>query len=270
MGSGHARGIEGMDESMDERLDGMDKIMEKSAGETRDVLKKRAVIILSGGLDSTTCMGYAQEEQYELFPITFDYGQRHKMEIENARQVAAYYGAAARHKVISLSFLHDFGGSALTDDNIEVPVSAIPVPESDKPVSDIPVTYVPGRNLLFLSIAASYAEVIGAEAIYIGVNALDYSGYPDCRPAFIHKMEEVIATATKAGVEGRVTRIEVPLIYLSKADIIKEGIRMEVPYHLTTSCYLGDQAACGECDSCHLRLKGFAEAGVKDPIVYKT
>ncbi|HEY0828760.1 MAG TPA: 7-cyano-7-deazaguanine synthase QueC, partial [Bacilli bacterium] len=225
----------------------MDKRTYKSTEEILDDQKKRAVVILSGGLDSTTCMGYAQEEKFELFPITFDYGQRHKMEIENARQVAAYYGAAARHKVISLSFLHDFGGSALTDDNIEVPVSekfespksVTVVPESDKPVSGIPVTYVPGRNLLFLSIAASYAEVIGAEAIYIGVNALDYSGYPDCRPAFIQKMEEVIATATKAGVEGRVTRIEVPLIYLSKADIISEGIRMKVPYHLTTSCYLG-------------------------------
>lgn len=256
----------------------MIKMVKKSAGEAGAVPEKRAVIILSGGLDSTTCMGYAQERLYELFPITFDYGQRHKMEIENARQVAAYYDVATRHKVISLSFLHDFGGSALTDDKIEIPVSEkfASSPEikqmdnrDESHVSDIPVTYVPGRNLLFLSIAASYAEVIGAEAIYIGVNARDYSGYPDCRPAFIHKMEKVIATATKAGVEGRITSIEVPLIYLSKADIIKEGIRMEVPYYLTTSCYLGKQAACGECDSCHLRLKGFAEAGLKDPIVYR-
>ncbi|MDB5054899.1 MAG: queC [Bacilli bacterium] len=223
---------------------------------------KKAVIILSGGLDSTTCMGLAQEQGYELYPITFDYGQRHRIEIENARKVAAYYGVEQRLKVISLGFLRDFGGSALTDDTIEVPHGEI------EETSEIPVTYVPGRNLLFLSIATSYAEVTVAEAIYIGVNALDYSGYPDCRPEFIHKVEEVVALATKIGVEGNKLQIATPLIQWTKADIIREGLRLKVPYHLTTSCYNGQIEACGECDSCRLRLKGFADAGLKDPIAY--
>ncbi|WP_282936679.1 7-cyano-7-deazaguanine synthase QueC [Paenibacillus sp. RC67] len=226
---------------------------------------KRAVIILSGGLDSTTCMGIAQAEGYDLFPITFDYGQRHKVELENARQVAAHYGVADRHKVISLGFLKEFGGSALTDESIDVPDMT---KEQDKSESEVPVTYVPGRNLLFLSIATSYAEVTGAEAVYIGVNALDYSGYPDCRPEFIHKVEEVMALATRVGVEGVPMRIETPLSEWTKAQIIREGMRLNVPYHLTTSCYNGQKEACGVCDSCRLRLKGFAEAGEKDPIPY--
>lgn len=225
---------------------------------------KKAVVILSGGLDSTTCMGIAREQGYELYPITFDYGQRQKREIENARQVAAFYGVSDRHKVITLGFLKEFGGSALTDETIEVPKAG----ESGAVDSDIPVTYVPGRNLLFLSIATSFAEVIGAEAIYIGVNALDYSGYPDCRPEFIHKVEEVMALATRVGVEGGPIRIETPLIHWTKADIVKEGTRLGVPYQLTTSCYNGQEEACGECDSCRLRLKGFAEAGSKDPVPY--
>ncbi|MCS7460115.1 7-cyano-7-deazaguanine synthase QueC [Paenibacillus doosanensis] len=227
---------------------------------------KRAVIILSGGLDSTTCMGLAKEQGYELFPITFDYGQRHKVELENARQVAAYYGVADRHKVISLGFLKDFGGSALTDETIAVPDMTKPQEEAD---SEIPVTYVPGRNLLFLSIATSYAEVTGAEAVYIGVNALDYSGYPDCRPEFIQKVQEVMELATRVGVEGKPLRIATPLGQWSKAEIIRQGMRLNVPYHLTTSCYNGEAEACGVCDSCRLRLKGFAEAGETDPIAYK-
>lgn len=226
---------------------------------------KKAIVILSGGLDSTTCMGIAKAQGYELYPLTFDYGQRHKSEIENARQVAEFYGVAQRHKIVSLGFLKEFGGSALTDESIEVP----PAGESGPVDSDIPVTYVPGRNLLFLSIATSYAEVTGAEAIYIGVNALDYSGYPDCRPEFIRKVEEVMALATRVGVEGGPMRIETPLIHWSKADIIREGTRLGVPYQLTTSCYNGQDAACGECDSCRLRLKGFAEAGLTDPIPYR-
>lgn len=226
---------------------------------------KKAIVILSGGLDSTTCMGIAKAQGYELYPLTFDYGQRHKSEIENARQVAEFYGVAQRHKIVSLGFLKEFGGSALTDESIEVP----PAGESGPVESDIPVTYVPGRNLLFLSIATSYAEVTGAEAIYIGVNALDYSGYPDCRPEFIRKVEEVMALATRVGVEGGPMRIETPLIHWSKADIIREGTRLGVPYQLTTSCYNGQDAACGECDSCRLRLKGFAEAGLTDPIPYR-
>ncbi|CAG7650921.1 7-cyano-7-deazaguanine synthase [Paenibacillus allorhizosphaerae] len=226
---------------------------------------KKAVVILSGGLDSTTCMGIARDQGYDIYPITFDYGQRQKREIENARQVAAYYHTAGRHKVISLGFLKEFGGSALTDESIDVPEAGHMGPVD----SDIPITYVPGRNLLFLSIATSYAEVIGAEAIYIGVNALDYSGYPDCRPEFIRKVEEVMALATRVGVEGGPIRIETPLIHWTKAEIIREGNRLEVPYHLTTSCYNGQEKACGVCDSCRLRLKGFEENGSKDPIPYR-
>ncbi|CAG7624722.1 7-cyano-7-deazaguanine synthase [Paenibacillus solanacearum] len=226
---------------------------------------KKAVVILSGGLDSTTCMGIARDQGYDIYPITFDYGQRQKREIENARQVAAYYRTEDRHKVISLGFLKEFGGSALTDESIDVPAAG----ETGTVDSDIPITYVPGRNLLFLSIATSYAEVIGAEAIYIGVNALDYSGYPDCRPEFIRKVEEVMALATRVGVEGGPIRIETPLIDWTKAEIIREGNRLEVPYHLTTSCYNGQEEACGVCDSCRLRLKGFEENGSKDPIAYR-
>lgn len=222
---------------------------------------KKAVVILSGGLDSTTCMGIAKAEGYELYPITFDYGQRHRIELENARKVAEFYGVSDRHKVIQLGFLRDFGGSALTDDSIDVPR------EMDETV--IPVTYVPGRNLLFLSIATSYAEVKGAEAIYIGVNALDYSGYPDCRPEFIAKVEDVIRYATKVGAEGGSIKIATPLIHWTKAEIISEGMKLGVPYNLTTSCYNGEEEACGECDSCRLRLKGFADAGLTDPIAYK-
>lgn len=223
---------------------------------------KKAVIILSGGLDSTTCMGIAAEQGFELYPITFDYGQRHHIEIENARSVAEYYNVTKRHKVIKLGFLRDFGGSALTDQSIDVPLL-----EGD--ASEIPVTYVPGRNLLFLSIATSYAEATEADVIFIGVNALDYSGYPDCRPAFIQKFEEVIALATKVGVEGEGFQISTPLIELTKAEIIREGMRLKVPYHLTTSCYNGRSEACGECESCRLRLKGFADAGLQDPIAYE-
>ncbi|MFD0678169.1 MULTISPECIES: 7-cyano-7-deazaguanine synthase QueC [unclassified Paenibacillus] len=231
---------------------------------------KKAVIILSGGLDSTTCMGIAQEEGYELYPITFDYGQRHKIELDNARLVAEHYNVKNRHKVITLGFLKEFGGSALTDETIDVPdMTNVDEVEKAREDSEVPVTYVPGRNLLFLSIATSYAEVIGAEAIYIGVNALDYSGYPDCRPEFIHKVEEVMALATRVGVEGGPIRIKTPLSTWSKADIIRQGTLLNVPYQITTSCYNGQSEACGVCDSCRLRLKGFAEAGVRDPIAYR-
>jgi 7-cyano-7-deazaguanine synthase len=162
--------------------------------------------------------------------------------------------------VVDLTFFREWGGSALTDSTIEVP---------EQPTPDIPVTYVPGRNLLFLSIATSYAEVIGATAIYIGVNALDYSGYPDCRPQFIAKVEETVRLATKVGVEGSPMRIETPLIHWTKAQIIECGLKLGVPYHLTTSCYNGHARACGKCDSCRLRLKGFADAGHTDPIAYE-
>ncbi|PZE21162.1 7-cyano-7-deazaguanine synthase QueC [Paenibacillus xerothermodurans] len=230
---------------------------------------RKAVIILSGGLDSTTCMGIAQAKGYKLYPITFDYGQRHRIELDNARAVAEHYGAQGRHKVIQLGFLKEFGGSALTDDSIAVPDTTKAAEHTAQPESDIPVTYVPGRNLLFLSIATSYAEAIGAEAIFIGVNALDYSGYPDCRPEFIRKVEEVMAVATRVGVEGGPIRIETPLTEWTKAEIIRQGNMLQVPYHLTTSCYNGQAEACGVCDSCRLRLKGFAEAGSADPIAYR-
>lgn len=227
----------------------------------------KAVIILSGGLDSTTCMGMAKAQGHELYPLTFDYGQRHRKELEHAAWVAEHYGVKDRHKVVVMDFLREIGGSALTDASIEVPEVKGETDEAS--ASEIPVTYVPGRNLLFLSIATSYAEVIGAEAIYIGVNALDYSGYPDCRPEFIEKVEDVIRYATKVGVEGKAIRIETPLIHLTKADIIREGLKLDVPYHLTTSCYNGNEEACGVCDSCRLRLKGFDEAGSEDPIPYQ-
>lgn len=229
----------------------------------------KAVIILSGGLDSATCMGIAKNQGYELYPLTFDYGQRHRIEIKNARKVADYYNVSERHKIVSLGFLREIGGSALTDDSIDVPqVTGGTGPNTNAESNEIPVTYVPGRNLLFLSIATSYAEVIGAESIYIGVNALDYSGYPDCRPQFIRKVEEVIALATKVGVEGKGIQIETPLIDWSKAEIIRQGMQLQVPYQLTTSCYNGEELACGVCDSCRLRLKGFADAGLEDPIAY--
>lgn len=223
-------------------------------------MSKKAVIVLSGGLDSTTCMGMAKEKGYELYPITFHYGQKHNREVEQAKKVANYYNAPD-HRIVNISFLNQIGGSALTDDSIDVP--------TDMDEDEIPVTYVPARNMIFLSLASAYAEVIGAEAIYIGVSAVDYSGYPDCRPEFIDSMNETVNLATKAGATGSEMKIETPLINLTKADTVSEGLRLNVPYELTTSCYNGEEEACGECDSCRLRLKGFEEAGAVDPIPYK-
>ena len=215
---------------------------------------------MSGGLDSTTCMGIAKEKGYELYPITFHYGQKHNREVEQAKKVAEYYNAPD-HRIVNISFLNQIGGSALTDDSIDVP--------TDMDEDEIPVTYVPARNMIFLSLASAYAEVIGAEAIYIGVSAVDYSGYPDCRPEFIESMNETVNLATKAGATGSEMKIDTPLINLTKADTVSEGLRLSVPYELTTSCYNGEEEACGECDSCRLRLKGFEEAGAVDPIPYK-
>lgn len=220
---------------------------------------KKAIIVLSGGLDSTTCMGIAKDEGYELYAITFHYGQRHNREVEQAKQVAHFYNVKD-HRIVNLTFLKEIGGSALTDNDMAVPKSG----EEE----GIPSTYVPARNLIFLSLATAYAEVVGAEAIYTGVSAVDYSGYPDCRPEFIESMSKTIQLATKAGTTDASIRIETPLIRLSKSETIRTGIELGVPYELTTSCYLGDEVACGECDSCRLRLKGFKEAGVRDPVDY--
>jgi len=221
---------------------------------------KKAVVILSGGLDSTTCMGIAKDEGYELYPLTFDYGQTHQHEVEHAKRVADYYKVKA-HKIVNLDFLGQIGGSALTDSTIDIPNYT----EDD----EIPVTYVPARNLIFLSLSTAYAEVVGAERIYIGVSAVDYSGYPDCRPEFIDSMMQTINLATKVGKEEGNLQIVAPLSHLSKADTVRLGTKLSVPYFLTTSCYRGGEKACGTCDSCQLRLKGFSEAGLEDPIPYE-
>lgn len=222
----------------------------------------KAVIVLSGGLDSTTCMGIAHEKGYELYPITFSYNQRHRREIEQAKKIAAYYQVSQQHKIVDVSFLGEIGASALTDPSLEV--------RTDGVTDEIPNTYVPARNLIFLSLASAYAEAIGAERVYVGVSAVDYSGYPDCRPEFIQSFQDTVCLATKQGTERKQQlTIEAPLIHLSKAETIRLGLKLNVPYHLTTSCYLGDEEACGVCDSCRLRLKGFEENGVSDPILYK-
>ncbi len=220
----------------------------------------RDVVILSGGLDSATCLAVAKRRGDNVYALTFDYGQRHRREIRSARELARHYGIV-EHRVAPLPFLREIGGSALTDDRVEVPTTGVAE-------GKIPVTYVPGRNLIFLSIAAAYAEVVGADALYIGVNALDYSGYPDCRPEFVAAFAKTAALATRAGVEGAALRIEAPLQYLGKCEIVQLGAELGVPYELTTSCYQGGEVACGVCDSCRLRLEGFAAAGLTDPLPY--
>jgi 7-cyano-7-deazaguanine synthase len=219
------------------------------------------VVLLSGGLDSTTCLAIAKADGFEPYALSFRYGQRHTIELDAAQRVAAALGAA-RHVVVDID-LRQFGGSALTAD-IDVPK------DRDEAVmaGEIPITYVPARNTVFLSFALAWAEVLGAEDIYIGVNAIDYSGYPDCRPEYIRAYETMANLATKAGVEGRQhLTIRTPLIDLTKAEIIQRGIALGVDYGLTLSCYdpAPDGTPCGHCDSCRLRAKGFAEAGVSDP-----
>ncbi len=226
---------------------------------------RRAVVLLSGGLDSTTTLAIARAEGFEPCALSFRYGQRHEAELKAARRIAARFGAA-QHVVAEID-LRMLGGSALTDD--------IAVPKDRSPremAGDIPVTYVPARNTVFLSIALAWAEVLGANDIFIGVNALDYSGYPDCRPEYIAAFQRVADLATKAGVEGRQRlTIHTPLIHLSKADIIRRGLKLGIDYGLTHSCYDPSPAgeACGRCDSCLLRLKGFAEVGIADPASYR-
>ncbi|WP_349571075.1 7-cyano-7-deazaguanine synthase QueC [Azotobacter salinestris] len=221
--------------------------------------EKKAVILLSGGLDSATVAALAKAEGYACYSMSFDYGQRHRAELQAAERVARQLGVV-EHKVIGLD-LDGIGGSALTD-------PAIAVPES--PGEGIPVTYVPARNTVFLALALGWAEVLEARDIFIGVNAVDYSGYPDCRPAFIEAFERMANLATKAGVEGQGFRIRAPLQNLGKDEIIRAGLRHGVDYGMTVSCYQADEEgrACGKCDSCRLRMAGFAAAGVADPTRY--
>lgn len=225
-----------------------------------------AVVLVSGGLDSATILAIARDEGFELNAISFDYGQRHRFELEAAQRVCA--ANAVRRQITVPIDLRAFGGSALTSD------LAVPKDRSDAEMdAGIPITYVPARNTVFLSLALGWAEVLGASDLFIGVNAVDYSGYPDCRPEFIAAFERLANLATKSGVEGTATwKVHTPLISLSKADIIRTGIRLGVDYNLTHSCYDPDPqgVSCGRCDSCRLRLKGFAEAGLTDPIRYQS
>lgn len=220
---------------------------------------KKAVILLSGGLDSATVVALAKAEGYDCYTMSFDYGQRHRAELQAAERVARQLGVI-EHKVIGLN-LNGIGGSALTDSSIDVP---------EAPSEGIPVTYVPARNTVFLSLALGWAEVLGARDIFIGVNAVDYSGYPDCRPEFVEAFERMANLATKAGVEGEGFRIQAPLQFLSKAQIVQAGMAQGVDYSLTVSCYQADDdgRACGKCDSCRLRADGFRAAGISDPTRY--
>ena len=227
--------------------------------------RKPAVVLLSGGLDSTTCLAIAQHNGFDVNALTFRYGQRHEHEVEAARRIAQNAGIT-RHQIVTID-LRAFGGSALTAD--------IAVPKHDTTAeiaADIPVTYVPARNTIFLSYALAFAEVLSANDIFVGVNALDYSGYPDCRPEYIRAFEAMANLATKRAVEGEHLTIHTPLISLTKAQIIQRGTALAVDYSLTTSCYdpSSSGTACGHCDACLLRLKGFAEAGITDPIAYAT
>ena len=226
---------------------------------TRDV-ERKAVVLLSGGLDSATVLALARQQGYACYAMSLDYGQRHSAELVAARRVAEVQGVV-EHKVMPID-LTLIGGSALTDSCIEVP---------DRPVDGIPVTYVPARNTIFLSLALGWAEVLGAWDLFIGVNAVDYSGYPDCRPEYIQAFQRLSQLATRAGVEGGKFQVHTPLIDMSKAGIIRAGTRLGVDYALTVSCYAADEAgrACGRCDSCRLRAAGFAAAGVDDPTRYQ-
>ncbi|MFM9995720.1 MAG: 7-cyano-7-deazaguanine synthase QueC [Phycisphaerales bacterium] len=227
-----------------------------------------AVVLLSGGLDSTVALAAARRDGRVCYALTVDYGQRHRVELEAARRVARSLGAV-EHRVITLD-LRAIGGSALTAD-IDVPKDREQGPGDRGPrTSEVPVTYVPARNTVFLSLAAGYAEVVGADTIVIGVNAVDYSGYPDCRPEFIAAMERALSLGTKAGAEGDRIRIDAPLARMSKAEIIRLGASLGVDFSLTHSCYDPDSdgAACGRCDSCLIRRRGFEEAGVPDPTRY--
>ena len=223
-------------------------------------MTKKAVILVSGGLDSSTVLAMAKQQDFDCYTLSFDYGQRHRSELFAAAKVSEAMQVAA-HKVVSLD-LGTIGGSALTDTNIDVP---------EYETTGIPVTYVPARNTVFLSIALGWAEVLGANDIFVGVNAVDYSGYPDCRPDYINAFEQMANLATKAGVEGNKLTVHAPLIDMTKGQIIQAGLKIGVDYTVTVSCYQADEegAACGVCDSCRLRKQGFIDAGLKDPTRYK-
>ena len=226
-------------------------------------MTKKAVVLVSGGLDSATTLAIARDVGYACYAMSFNYGQRHQVELESAKSVSSSLGAI-EHKIVNLG-LGDIGGSALTDDNIDVPQNV-----AEDISTGIPVTYVPARNTVFLSLALGWAEVLDAEAIFIGVNAVDYSGYPDCRPEYIEAFQTMANLATKKGVEGQLIKIETPLIHMSKAEIIQKGIDLGVDYAQTLSCYAPDTEgkACGRCDSCRLRRQGFEAANVPDPTHY--
>lgn len=220
---------------------------------------KKAIVLLSGGLDSTTTLAVAKSEGYSCYALSFRYGQRHYVELEAAKKIAKYFDVI-EHKIFDIDF-SIFKGSALTDVSIDVP---------DFAADGIPVTYVPARNTVFLSIALAWAEVLKVQDLFIGVNAVDYSGYPDCRPEYIQAFQNMANFATKAGVEGQILDIHTPLIYLKKAEIIKLGVQLGVDFSLTISCYSANEqgAACGVCDSCRFRKQGFEEAGISDPTIY--
>ena len=221
----------------------------------------KAIVLLSGGLDSTTVLAIAKAHDFECYALSFDYGQKQRSELESAKTIANQF-KVAEHRIMKIS-LADIGGSALTDDKIDVPKYS----KSD----EIPVTYVPARNTIFLSFALAWAEVIDCQKIYIGVNALDYSGYPDCRPEFIKAFEDMANLATKQSVEGEKIEIRTPLISMTKAEIIQKGLSLGVDYSQTISCYLANSngEACGECDACVLRINGFNNANIKDPTFYQ-
>ncbi len=228
--------------------------------ENKVQMQKKAIILLSGGLDSITVLAKVKQQGYQCYALSFDYGQRHNAELDAAKKIASHY-QVIEHKIINLG-LGSIGGSALTDDHIAVP---------ETPQEGIPVTYVPARNTVFLSFALGWAEVLGLHYIFIGVNAVDYSGYPDCRPEFIDAFQTLANLATKAGVEGTEIKIHAPLIKLSKAQIIRQGLELNVDYTHTVSCYAADKKgfACGVCDACRLRRTGFEEAGSEDFTQYQ-
>lgn len=222
----------------------------------------KAVVLLSGGLDSSTVLAMALEKEYEVLALTFDYGQKHSRELESAKSVSRYYNVKQSAMRLDLG---KFANSSLTDDSQEVPQDRA----RSQMASDIPSTYVPGRNLVFLSVASSLAESISAEAVFIAANAVDFSGYPDCTPEFVEAFQKTLDVGTRAGREGRPVKVFAPIIRFSKGDIVREAVRLNVPLELTWSCYKGGRLACGRCDSCILRLQGFSDAGVKDPIAYE-